>query len=226
MATLSTASLIKLQHLLGDGNANEVATLLNLLQNISTAEIATIDAVTAGTASASKALVLGAAKNIDTIAQANAVIGTDTTPGAAIQQYGLIGKKTGIADATATSILTVTCPNTTQTAVLKVTLIAAVNNAGALDSARVGTGIVVFDRVAGAALVGTAATLGNAAIATSGTATLTLAYALAAVAGAVGAVNTMDLQVTLTKTGGTNHQCMFIAEFLNSEAAGMTIAAA
>lgn len=182
--------------------------------------------VTPGTTKASSTLIAGASKQLDTLALANPVVGTTATAGSATQCLSLVLKKTAIADATATSILTVTCPNGENTAALRLTLLAAVNNSGTLDSARCALGMVVFDRTTGAALVGTAATLTTTAIATSGTATLTLAYSLGTVSGTVSATNTMDVKVTLTKTGGTNHQIVVLAELLNSEASGMTMVAA
>ncbi len=138
----------------------------------------------------------------------------------------LVLKKTAIVDATATGILRISCPNISGTALLKVLLLAGVNNAGARESARVAQGVVAFNRIPGAALVGTAVALSNAGIATSGTATLTLAYDLAAVAGGVTAVNTIDVRVTLTGTGTfTDHQIVALAELLNSgDGARMTMA--
>lgn len=189
------------------------------------AELNVLAGVTAGTAAASSGVVLGTLKQVDTIATATDVIGVSATPGAATQSLTIINKKTAIADNTATSIFTVTCPNATHTFAVQVTYLAAVNNAGALDSARIANGYFVFSRVAGAALVGAAVAITDATIATSGSATLTLAHGLAAVSGAVGATNTMDIQVTLVKTGGTNHQIVAVANIINSEATGATIAA-
>jgi hypothetical protein len=216
----------------GTGNAEELISSVNNASGslggaltATAAEINVLHSVTPGTTAANSGLVVGAAKQTDSLAVANLVSGTTTTPGAATQAITTIVKKTAIVDNTATSIFTVTCPNTTQTAVVEIILLAAVNNAGALDSARVAVGYIVFDRVAGAALVGTAAALTNTAIATSGTATLTAAYSLAAVAGTVTQPNTIDIQVTLVKTGGTNHQVVALATIINSEATGMTIAA-
>ena len=236
--SLSTAAVNALEACLhGRGTAEELVTAVNN-GIVSTTNIASLGApltttasevnvlhgVVAGTLTNSDAVVVGAAGQLNTLAVTNLVIGTTTAPGAASQSISLINKKTGIVDTVATSIFTVTCPNGNHTAVVSLTLLAAVNNAGALDSARCAIGSVVFDRVTGANLVGSVSVLTGAAIATAGSATLTLAYGVAAVVGAVGAVNTMDIQVTLTKTGGTNHQIVVLAAILNSEPAGMTIA--
>lgn len=191
------------------------------------AEMNTNAGVTAGTVTASKEVVAGASKQLDTLAVATQVVGVDATPGAATQALTIAFKKTGIADSAATSILTITCPNITDGAVLELLIAASVNNAGALDSTRVALATVAFSRVAGAALVGTIVASTNAGIATSGSATLAaFNVAVAAVGGAVGATNTMDVQVTLVKTGGTNHQVVVKATLLNTEAGGMTMAAA
>lgn len=144
--------------------------------------------------------------------------------GGAAQAITKVFKKVPIADNSATSVIRVTVPNANSAAVLRLTFCATVRNTGAFDSTRTALGMVVFDRVPGANVVGTAVALTNAGIATGGTATLTLAYSLTAASGAVGAVNTMDVQVTLVKTGGTDHQLVVLAELINAEASGITMA--
>lgn len=217
----------------GIGTAEELATAVDnsttAVGQVTAAEMSVLHSVTPGTALASSAVVVGANKQIDTVAVATPVVGANSTPGSATQATRLIFKKTAIVDNTPTSILTVTCPNATHTAALKLTVLAAVNNSGALDSARGCETVIAFSRIAGAALVGSTSVPASieASIATSGTATLAaFNLALAAVGGAVGATNTMDVQVTLVKTGGTNHQIVVLAELINSEASGMTMAAA
>lgn len=235
---LSTATMNALDCVMrGVGNAEELATVVNRVANLTgnlpdlsgvtatSTEINKLAGVVAGTAPASGAAVLGAAKQIDTVAVASIVNGVSATAGSATQAITTIAKKTGIADNTATSIFRITCPNAEHAAIVEVTLLATVLNTATFESSRVAVGYVVFDRTTGAALVGTASALSNTGIATSGTATLTLAYSLTAASGAVGASNTIDIQVTLVKTGGTVHQIVASATIINSEATGMTIAA-
>lgn len=148
-----------------------------------------------------------------------------TTFGKTGPESYLYHKKTGVADGVATGIIRVSAPNVNVSALLKLELLAAVNNGGALESTRVALGYIAFSRIAGANLVGTADTLSNAGIATSGLATLTLAYGVATVAGGVAAVNTMDVQVTLTGSGSfTDHQiCVRAALLLNSNNLSMSV---
>lgn len=137
---------------------------------------------------------------------------------------------TAIADATATAVLTITIPNAAHSASVRVRLIGSLGAGGAIG-ANEASCTVAYDigvaRTAGVAAVATASTAygsGNAAVA--GAATITCTAALAAVSGAVGAVNTIQLKVTITKGSGSsaNHTCQVIAEVLNANATGVTIA--
>jgi hypothetical protein len=151
------------------------------------------------------------------------------TAGAATSTVKGIVKKTGIADNTATSVLTVTVPNVNAAAAIKLTFVASLGTGtDTFESTRVADGNVVLARQAGANVVATAVALTGAGIATvSGGGTLTLAYSVAAVAGAVGATNTFDIQVTLVKTGTiTDLQCVVLYEVINAETGGVTVAAA
>lgn len=243
--SLSTAlKSILASKLHGVGNAEELATAVDNATTAigsataadltklhaltaTAAELNTNAGVTGGTATASKAVVAGANKQLDTLAVATLVSGADATPGAAGQAITIINRKTAIVDNTATSIFTVTCPNTDQAAVVEIVLLATVKKTagGTLESSRVAVGYIVFDRTTGAALVGTATALTNTGIATSGTDTLTAAYSLGVVAGAVGVANTIDIKVTLVGSGTDSHQIVALATIINSEASGMTIAA-
>ena len=183
--------------------------------------------VTAGTVTASKTAVPGANKQLDTLAVASQVVGTTATPGSAGQGITIINRKTGVADSTATSMFTVTCPNAEHSAIVEVIILASAKktSGGTYESARVAVGYVVFDRTTGAALVGTASALTNTGIATSGTDTLTLAYSLSAASGAVSVTNTMDIKVTCVGSGADTHDVVILATIINQAASGMTIAA-
>lgn len=231
--SLSTALKNRLDSALRSvGEAEELATAVDNATpggsnlTATATELNKLAAVTAGTVAASKAVVAGASKQIDTLALATLVAGTDATPGAAGQASTIINRKTAVADAVATSIFTVTCPNAEHASIVEIMIMASVKKTagGTYESTRVAVGYVVFDRTTGAALVGTATALTNAGIATSGTDTLTLAYGVSVVAGAVGAVNTMSIQVTLTASGTDTHDVVALATIINQAASGMTIA--
>lgn len=141
-------------------------------------------------------------------------------------------KKTGVADNTATDLLTVTVPNANQSATLFLFLVSANGSTDAFESSRGAFGQVTIARTTGANVVAAAATLALEQIATvSGGATHTLAYGVSAVSGAVGATNTFTVQGTVNDSGGTgSNQVMILAVLINSEgtsaARGITIAAA
>lgn len=193
------------------------------------AELNRLASVTAGTVAVSKGVVTGTAKQVDTLAVATLVTGVDAAGGAATQKTEIIVKKTGIADNTATDILTVTVPNANHAAAIRLTLLATLGaGTDTFESSRAASGIVVLARQTGANVAATAIALTNAGIATvSGGGTLTLAYDLSSIVGAVGAVNTFTIRVTLVVTGTiTNHQLVVLAEVINAEASGVTVAAA
>ena len=157
------------------------------------------------------------------------MVGADASPGAATQASSFVVKKTGIADNTATDLVTVTVPNGNHSAAIRITLLAALGpGTDTFESSRVAVGTVVVARQTGANAVGVASTLTLTAIATvAGGGTITLAYAVGAVAGTVSAVNTFAITVTIVKTATiTSHQCMALVEVLNAEASGVTAAAA
>lgn len=207
----------------------DISDSLEQLNSLAPAEIAFLDGTTAGTIVASKALVVGANKEIDTLATATRVLGSTATEGSATQAVAKILKKTGIADNAATAFLTLTIPNGNHSAAVSLRLLASCAvGTDAFESSRTATGNVVVARTTGANAVATAATLLGPAIATvSGGGTFTLAYDLSSVSGAVGAVNTVDVRVTIVMTGTiTSHQLVCVAELLNAEASGVTMAAA
>jgi len=149
--------------------------------------------------------------------------------GQATQASQILTKKTGIANNTATAVIAVTVPNGNHAASIKVRLLGTLGaGADTFESSRVAEGLVVIARQTGANAVAVAAALDLVQIATvAGGGTLTLAYAVSAIAGAVGAVNTFNITVTLVVTGTiTDHQCVVLAELINAEASGVTMAAA
>lgn len=145
---------------------------------------------------------------------------------AATTEYKVIKKVTAIADNTATDVFTVTVPNANHSAAIKVTLLSANGSTDAFESSRVATGTVVLARTTGVNAVAAVSALEGAQIATvAGGATHTLAYDLGAVAGAAGATNTFTIRVTIDDSGNVGaNQVVAVAELVNSEATGVTIA--
>lgn len=143
--------------------------------------------------------------------------------GAASTVHRLVVRKNTMADGVATAVLTVTCPNVAHAAALKVTVLAMVDDQ---ESARCAEGMAIFSREAGSNLVGALASLELAQIATGGTETLTLAYSLSAAVGAVGDPNTMDLQFTIDTNAASDGEIVVLAELINGEGTGITVAGA
>lgn len=127
-----------------------------------------------------------------------------------------------IADNTLTTVLNVQVTNNNTSCSLRLLFASTNGSTAAFQSTRVAEGWVAITRVTGANAVGAIAAIGNAAIATSAAgATHTLAYSLGAVSGAVGATNTVPIQVTIddsTNVGG--NQLVVIAETLNNAVNG------
>jgi hypothetical protein len=153
--------------------------------------------------------------------------GTATT--FAGRQHTLVVRKTGIADATATAIITVTVPNAAHNAAIFLDILGHLGTGtDASESSRTATGSVVIARTAGVDTVAVVSTLEAAQIATvAGGGTLTLAYDLSALTGASSATQTFTIRLTLTVTGTiTDHTAVVSARLLNSLATGVTMAAA
>lgn len=164
--------------------------------------------------------------SVAAIANTGSVILGALTAGSATSTKQIIKKVTGIADNTATDVLTVTVPNANHAAVIKLTLLSSNGSTDAFESSRTAEGAVVVARTTGANAVAVAATLTLAQIATvAAGATHTLAYGVSAISGAVGATNTFTIQVTIDDSGNLgSNQCVVLAEVINAEATGVTIA--
>lgn len=152
-----------------------------------------------------------------------------TAPGAT-QVQRITKAVAAIANAVATSVLTITIPNAAHSARVRVELEGSLGAGGAIG-ANEASGSVAYmisiTRTAGVNAVGTiSAAFGSAMANVAGGATITVTAALAAVVGAVGATNTIDVQVTITRGSGasTNHTCVVLAEVLNANATGVSIA--
>lgn len=152
------------------------------------------------------------------------------TPGTAISRLEINKEVTAIADATATTVFTVTVPNASHSAVIEVNLAGKIGAGGAIGAGEATGNIsyqIAIARTAGVnAVAGISAAYGSTTAAVAGATTITVAATLGAVAGAVGASNTFTIQVTITKGGGAsaNHTCLAYARVMNSNATGVSIA--
>jgi hypothetical protein len=170
--------------------------------------------------------------SIDTIiARGNAAsqLNFNGVNGAALTTTTFIKTTTGIADAAATATITVTVPNSAQSASVRVVLVGSLGAGGAVG-ANEASGTVAYDiavtRTTGVnatAIISTA--YGSAMTNEAGAATITVTAALSAISGAVGAVNTFTVNVTITKGGGTstNHTCVTYTTVVNANASGCTL---
>lgn len=166
-------------------------------------------------------------QNTGGVSIAREVIGADAGAGGAATAARAILAKAAIPDNTATAILTVTVPNAINAASIELTLLSSNGADRPYESTRVAKGLVVLTRIAGAAVVAVATALAQAGIATSAAgATHTLAYSVSAPTGAVGAINTFTINVTIVGTGGTpaSHNLVAVYTLVNAVASGVTIA--
>jgi hypothetical protein len=149
---------------------------------------------------------------------------------AAAGQTKITKTVTAIANATPADVLTITVPNASHAAVVRVTILASLG-AGGTVGARECSGTISYDivigRTAGVNAVGTASSAyGSAVMAVAGATTITVTGALSAVTGAVGASNSFTVTTTITRGGGSsaNHTAIVSAEVLNAAATGISIA--
>ena len=135
-------------------------------------------------------------------------------------------KVTAIADNTATTVFTVTVPNANHAASIKLRFLSSNGSTDAFESSRTAEGTVVLARTSGVDTVATAVAISDAAIATvAAGATHTLAYSVTAMSGLSSATQTFDIQVTIDDLGNLgSNQVVAVAEVLNAEATGVTIA--
>lgn len=154
-------------------------------------------------------------------------MGTAATDAGALSE--IVVRKTGIADNTATGFITVTVPNANHNAAIFLDIVGHLGTGtDASESTRCASGCIVLARTTGVATVATASTLTSTQIATvAGGGTLTLAYDVSAMSGAVGATQTFTIRVTMVVTGTiTDHTAIVHARLVNSAATGVSMAAA
>lgn len=136
---------------------------------------------------------------------------------------------TGIANAVATPVLTVTIPNAAHSASLSVRLTGSLGAGGAIG-ANEATGVnnynIAIARTSGVATVAVASSAyGTANASVAGGATITVTAAVSGMTGGVGATQTFTINVTITRGSGssTNHTCLVIVEIHNANGTGITV---
>ncbi len=197
----------------------------------SAAELNLNDGTTAGTVVASKTVAVDAQKAVDTLrATTDRTLGGTGVPAAAGVAYEMTKEVTAIADATATTVLTVTVPNAAHAGMIDVAVIGRLGAGGAIGADEAVSSSryqFTFVRTAGVASVLTAsAQLGAVNVAVAGAATVTATLSVVDSAEGVGATNTHLIKVTITKSGGAsaNHKCNVHVRLHNCNATGVTIA--
>lgn len=198
----------------------------------SAAELNVLDAVVAGTVSASKGVVVDANKAVDTLrATTDRTLGGTGVSGEAAVQTEITKAVAAFTDTVAKTVFTVTVPNAAHAAVIEVDALGVMGAGGAVgagESSRNSKYQITLARTAGVDCVAAvSAAIGGAAATVAGAAAITSVVVTAtAMVGAVGATQTFDIQVAITKAGGAgdNHTLVATARILNQNAAGVTIA--
>lgn len=186
----------------------------------------------AGTATASKALVLDANKAVDVLAAKTSLsLGGTGIPGDATVCTNVTKSITGMADAGAVAVFTVTVPNAQCNAIIDLDFCGTLGAGGAIgagESSRISKYQLVLARTAGVAVVATlSALIGGAVASVAGAASVSSVTAtLSGITGGVGATNTFTINVAITRSGGssTNHTLAAFASILNQNTGGVTIA--
>lgn len=162
-------------------------------------------------------------------ATTSTVVGGTAAVGAATTETTKTYAVTGLADGVATPTFTVTIPNGAESANLHVTIIGSLGAGGAIGANECSNtleGNIAITRTTGVATVPIASAAGLTATAcVAGATSETLAYAVSAVAGAVGATQTFTVNVTITKGvgGSNNHTVLAVARLANANASGVTL---
>lgn len=155
--------------------------------------------------------------------------GTTATDGLVNTAQQTTKPVTGILNATATNVLTITVPNAAHAATVRVCLHASLGAGGSIG-ANEGSACIAYDisvtRTANAnAVVGISTAYGSASSSVATGQTCTVTAAMSAVTGGTTVSNTFAINVTISRSGAgaTNHTCLVKAEILNSNASGITL---
>ena len=158
------------------------------------------------------------------------IFGIGSAGGAATSRAEINKAVTAFTDAAAKTVFTLTIPNAAHSASYLVRVTGSIGAGGAIganEASATNAYVVTIARTAGVnAVAGISAAFGASTAAVAGATTVTCTAGLGAVGGGVGASNTITLDVTITKGGGSsdNHTCVATASLLNANATGITIA--
>lgn len=190
--------------------------------------------VTAGANTASKALVVNSAKSVDILQATGSVsVGGTGVPAAAAVQTEKTKAVTAFTDTVAKTVFTITIPNAVHSALIELDLLGVLGAGGAIGAGESNMAVKYLLSVVRTAGVNAAADLstevtgGSCKKKVAGADDITSVVAtLAAVSGAVGVSNTIDVQVAITRSGlgADNHTLVASARILNQNATGVSIA--
>lgn len=149
-------------------------------------------------------------------------------PAAATTASELVKVVTGIADNTATTVLTITVPNAAHGALIQVTIVGYAGASGAIGAFEDVTGVtynIAVARTAGVAMGATVSSaFGSAAAAVVGAGAMTTVGAITLTGEGVTVTNTGVFKATINHDAtATAHRCLVYATILNSQATGITI---
>jgi hypothetical protein len=149
--------------------------------------------------------------------------------GAALTRSTVRKKITGIVENTATTVLTITCPNLLASAMVRVTIVGIAGASGAIGAGECVTSVsydVSVTRTPGVAVGATASSAyGSAAAVVVGAGTMTCVAAVNLVGEGVTVTNTVQIKATLDASAtAAAHTALIYATCLNDLAGGITIA--
>lgn len=148
--------------------------------------------------------------------------------GTATSGVELIKRVTGIADNTATTVLTITVPNSAHAAVVRVTIVGIAGAGGAIGTCEDVTAVsynIGVARTPGVAMGATVSTaFGSAAAVVAGAGTMTCVGAITLNGEGVTLTNTGSFKATIDQSStSTNHVCLVYATVINYLGTGVTI---
>lgn len=207
--------------LIGVGGAEAMAFAGSFAILPSTGVLCWTNGTAAGSSADTTAVRAGAANSI-------AFAGATQGAGAVTSRTEINKSVTAFSNAVAKTVFTIAIPAASHSASIEIQVTGSLGAGGAVganEASATNKYVVTVTKVTGvAATAAISSAYGAAATAVAGAATVTATAALGAVAGGTGA-NTVDIQVTISRSGGSsdNHTCVAYALLLNANATGVTI---
>ena len=163
----------------------------------------------------------------------SAILNTSQIGGAAgtvTSATQLLVLKTGISDASATAVATVTIPNAAHAASIRVLVLGSMGAGGAVGAFEANSASsyhMSVSRTAGVATVITTSSQDTVAASNvAGAGTITAVITASSVSGGNTATQTFTININITKSGGSSasHQAVLLIDLINANATGITIA--